>query len=106
MRIIIASLVLTALMAGGTLGAGPPAGTATANGYITLGDNIVMLPAPLKKGDRLIIVGTDGIRIFDRTVGTASTRFEDLGLGGGTYSVWMIRAGQNAHEVQVPLAAY
>lgn len=103
MRVLFGFLVLGILLSGFSVRAGSAGESPPLKGYISIGDNIVVLPDRLQKGDRIIVTTVDGSPIFDRTVLETSTRHADLKAENGTYSLWVIRDGASTKEIAVTL---
>ena len=103
MRKTSAVLVLIFMMM--TTWAMPPAPTTagTIKGYITIGNSVVVLPAKLQAGDRIVFTSTNGIQVFSQRVGDGFFRIDASKIHSGVYILTLRRNGERIAAVSVPI---
>ncbi|NLE01249.1 MAG: hypothetical protein GX640_15390 [Fibrobacter sp.] len=73
------------------------------NGYITIGDNIVVLPVPLQAGDRIEFFNLYGVKILSKKVGIGYISQNLSSIPEGVYTVAIQRGHNIMARIKVPV---
>jgi hypothetical protein len=104
MRTAIITIMLLFISIGIAGAVNQPQTSGLLKGYVTFGDQVVMLPDLLKTGDRIIISDLLGRNIFFKTVENGGIRLVGLGLPAGVYSVKILRGRNIFKSANLPYA--
>jgi hypothetical protein len=72
-------------------------------GYITIGRNVIVLPARLQTGDRIDFYNMNGSKVFEQYVGTGYLAASMSKLPVGIYNLIVFRKGEAIAFQKVPI---
>jgi len=108
MKKTILTAVMVCFTAGMALALPPEASVhspGAENGYLTVGNNVVVLPVPLRTGDRIELYNLQGTRILNKTVGDGFLSFNMRNFPEGLYNLVVERGRNMIATAKVPVAA-
>lgn len=72
------------------------------NGYLVLGENVVVTPWNLHPGDDITLTNQNGKVVFERKI-SRQTTYSPLNIPDGVYQLSIIRNGQIISSYKVPV---
>ncbi len=105
MRSIIAALLSILVISISSVAAQGISGIQNAQGlkgYITIGNTVVVLPAQLQTGDRIVFTKVNGAQVYGQRVGDGFFRMDVSKLRPGLYVVSVVRNGTEIAAIRLP----